>query len=118
MKRGMLTLAAVAALVAGGAVAQATTINNTNVVADGQGWFDGSGNPNGGFTVESVPQMELAMRAKYRHNPNVITPVGNVYNVVPGPETNATSGAERCWARKIRNTACSSSGVRSRSVTP
>ena len=30
----------------------------------------------------------------------------------------ATSGAERCWARKIRKTASSSSGVRSRSSTP
>ena len=29
-----------------------------------------------------------------------------------------TSGAERCWARKMRKTASSRSGVRSKSVTP
>ena len=33
-------------------------------------------------------------------------------------ETSATSGVVRCWARKMRKTAASSSGVRSRSSTP
>ena len=44
--------------------------------------------------------------------------VGSSIQRPSNAEASAISGAERCWARKIRNTACSSSGVRSRSSTP
>src|SRR5579862_6463138 len=56
------------------------------------GWYDGSGNPNGGFTIVDDNGIELGLRAKYRQNPNVIDTPNNVYSVVLGAETAATSG--------------------------
>jgi hypothetical protein len=56
------------------------------------GWYDGTGNPNGGFTVTNNSNIELGLRAKYRHNPAVIDSPNNNYSVVAGPETQTTSG--------------------------
>jgi hypothetical protein len=92
MKRGMCMVAAVAAMVLGGASAvRAATTYDADVTVP-PGVFFGSGNPNGGYTVESDNGIEIGLRAKYRFNANVIDSASNVYNVVPGPQTLATTG--------------------------
>jgi hypothetical protein len=84
MKRSMFALAAAAALSLSVASVQAADVT--------PGWYNGTGNPNGGFTVTTSNGVELGLRAKYRHNPAVITPTGDTYTVVAGPETNTTNG--------------------------
>jgi hypothetical protein len=73
------------------ASAAAITLFDANLVTP-PGWYDGTGNPNGGFTVTVDNGIELGLRAKYRQNPAVINTSNNVYSVVPGPETPATNG--------------------------
>jgi hypothetical protein len=73
------------------ASAAAITIFDANLVTP-PGWYDGTGNPNGGFTVTVNNGVELGLRAKYRQNANVIDTPTNVYSVVAGPQTAATSG--------------------------
>lgn len=91
MKRGMLMVTAVATMAGGGATgAQAATAYDADLASPG--WYDGTGNPNGGFTVTTDNGIELGLRAKYRHNPAVIHSSDNNYTVVAGPETLATSG--------------------------
>ncbi len=52
------------------------------------GWFDGTGNPNGGFTVATDNGVLLAMRAKNRFDPNVVHTSSNVYTLYTGAGTN------------------------------
>jgi hypothetical protein len=58
----------------------------------GPGFYDGSGNPDGGFTVDNDNGVQIGLRAKYRQSGNVIDSSNDIYNVVTGPETTATTG--------------------------
>jgi hypothetical protein len=57
------------------------------------GWFDGSGNPNGGFTIDSENGIVLGLRIKERQNPNVIDTPTDIYTVPTGPEPSSPSHA-------------------------
>ncbi len=62
------------------------------------GWFNGSGNPNGGFSVDDENGIELGLRAKLRQSPNVIDDsTGDVYAVPTGSQTNPTSATHAAW---------------------
>jgi hypothetical protein len=76
------------------AMAHASTITAYNVNLGGPGFFNGSGNPDGGFKVvtDSVSGISIGLRTKYRMNPDVIHTSTDVYNVVGGTQTDATSG--------------------------
>ena len=50
------------------------------------GWYNGTGNPNGGFTVDSEKGIELGLRAKIRKSPSVIHSSNNVYIVPTGTD--------------------------------
>jgi hypothetical protein len=50
------------------------------------GWYNGTGNPNGGFTVDSENGIELGLRAKIRKSPNVIHSSNNIYIVPTGTD--------------------------------
>jgi hypothetical protein len=50
------------------------------------GWYNGTGNPNGGFTVDSENGIELGLRAKIRFSPNVIDSSNNTYTVPVGAD--------------------------------
>lgn len=91
MKRLVLATLLLTFVIVGARPASAGPITY-GAVLGGPGWFQGTGNPNGGFTLVSDNGIEIALRAKYRQNPAVITTPNNVYGVVSGPQTNATSG--------------------------
>jgi hypothetical protein len=104
MNRKALSLFAAAALAVGIGSAKAGNITTTDasLASPGggtPGWFDGSGNPNGGFTVVTATDgVEVGLRAKNRQSPNVTTPTGvnnNTYVVPNGPETTATTGTSQ-----------------------
>jgi len=97
MTRKASLLAAVAAsVVLAGVSAQADTLSSP-------GWINGTGNPQDNFTVTNTGGIELGLRAKYRHNPVTIAPSGNTYTVVPGLETNETSGGNGSSTRAAWN---------------
>jgi len=97
MTRKVSFLAAVAAsVVLVGASAQADTLSSP-------GWINGTGNPQDNFTVTTNNGIELGLRAKYRHNPATIAPSGTTYTVVPGLETNETSGGNGTSTRGAWN---------------
>lgn len=79
-------------------MAMASTLTFDDVLASpaatgpNPGFYSGTGNPNGGFTVLRDGDLEIGLRAKYRLNPAVINSLTNVYNVDPGFQTNITSG--------------------------
>ena len=60
----------------------------------GPGWYNGSGNPNGGFTVSSENGVEIGLRVKGRQNPNVIHTPNNVYDVPVGAQPGVPN---RAW---------------------
>jgi hypothetical protein len=99
MKRSMWMLAAAAAVFAGGVAVQAGTAYDASVTAP-PGWYNGSGNPNGGFTVVTDNGIEIGLRAKYRNNPSVINTPNTIYTVVPGAQTNVTSGGNGAAANR------------------
>jgi hypothetical protein len=76
------------------AMAHASTITAYDVNLGAPGFFNGSGNPDGGFKVvtDSVSGISIGLRTKYRMNPDVIHTSTDVYNVVGGTQTDATSG--------------------------
>jgi hypothetical protein len=76
------------------AMAHASTITAYDVNLGGPGFFNGSGNPDGGFKVvtDSVSGISIGLRTKYRMNPDVIHTSTDVYNVDGGTQTNTTSG--------------------------
>jgi len=99
MKTSMKMLVAAAAMVLGGAAGvQATTTYDANLVAPGV--YNGTGNPNGGFTIANDSGIEVGLRAKYRNNGAVIDSPTNNYYVVPGAQTNATSGGNGAAANR------------------
>jgi hypothetical protein len=59
------------------------------------GWYDGSGNPNGGFAVDTENGVEVGLRVKLRQDPNVIDSVTGVYDVPIGPQL--TSPSHAAW---------------------
>ncbi|MGN6370167.1 MAG: hypothetical protein ACTHN5_18070 [Phycisphaerae bacterium] len=89
--------ASVAALTMFASLSQASSVSydqnlvSPNASAANPVYF-GSGNPNGGFTVDNENGVELGLRAKYRQNGAVIDTNSNLYTVVPGAQTNTTSG--------------------------
>jgi hypothetical protein len=88
-----LMLFASAALAAGITSAKADTLLASPSNTGYPGWYLGTGNPNGGFTVATSNGIELGLRAKLRQNGSVIHPdITNTYTVPNGPETLATSG--------------------------
>jgi len=90
MKCATFALLTAGTITLAGAASQASTVYDASVSTPG--WINGTGNPNGGFTVVQDNGIELGLRAKYRQNPNVIDSVDNNYSVVPGAQTNTTSG--------------------------
>jgi hypothetical protein len=93
MKRKVL-LSVAAAMVLVGA-----NIKADNLASPGgstAGWYDGTGNPNGGFTVTNTGGIELGLRAKLRQSPSVIEPTGNLY-VVPTGLQSPDSGTHAAW---------------------
>jgi hypothetical protein len=60
----------------------------------GPGWYNGSGNPNGGFTVATDNGVEIGLRVKGRQNPNVIHTPNNVYDVPAGSQPGVPN---RAW---------------------
>jgi hypothetical protein len=86
---GMAGAAALAVALLAGPTFAGTFTNDASLASpDGgvtPGWFQGSGNPNGGFTVDTESNgIVVALRAKIRQAPDVIHPVGNVYTVPLG----------------------------------
>jgi hypothetical protein len=71
--------------------AQAATLFDQNLASPG--WFDGSGNPNGGFTVTTDNGITSAQRVKLRQDPNVIHSSNGVYDVPTGPQPSSPSHA-------------------------
>jgi hypothetical protein len=98
MKSRLCLLASVAAVAALTTFTQASSVSfDQNLVSPNSTTttnpiYFGTGNPNGGFTVDNESGIELGLRAKYRQNGSVIDSSTNLYNVVSGPETLATSG--------------------------
>lgn len=72
----------VATSVAG--IAHATTVFDTSLV-DPPGFYNGSGNPNAGFTVNTINGIELGLAVQYRKTGPQVHPTStNVYNVSTG----------------------------------
>ncbi len=109
----ILMMAAVAAIAASTASAQADTVFNTNVVGTGSPppgiLFFGSGNPNGNFTVGNngvagtAPTIVLGLRADIAFG-SLITPtiggptnVDNVYIVPAGVQTGGIDAGDALW---------------------
>jgi len=57
------------------------------------GWYDGTGNPNGGFTIDLENGIELGLRVKLRQSPNVINTPTDLYDVPNGPQLSSPSHA-------------------------
>jgi hypothetical protein len=57
------------------------------------GWYDGSGNPNGGFTVDTENGIEIGLRIKLRQDPNVISSPDDIYDVPIGPQPSSPTHA-------------------------
>jgi hypothetical protein len=80
-------------------VAVATASTQFNAVlaspnnAAAPGWYDGSGNPNGGFTVDTENGIEIGLRIKLRQDPNVISSATNIYDVPIGPQVSSPTHA-------------------------
>jgi len=86
-------VAAAAIGLTSGAGAQAATLFDQNLASPG--WFDGSGNPNGGFTVTTNNGITSAQRVKLRQDPLVIHSSNGVYDVPTGPQP--TSPSHAAW---------------------
>ena len=75
----------------------ATIQYDTNLLSpnnsSGPGWYDGSGNPNGGFTVDTENGIEVGLRVKLRQDPNVIDTPTDVYLVPVGAQLSSPSHA-------------------------
>jgi len=57
---------------------------NNSQPTNNASWFNGNGNPQGGFTVDTDSGIELGLRAKYRQDPNVIDSPTDLYQVNSG----------------------------------
>jgi hypothetical protein len=88
------------AAVAAAAIVFAATSAQAAALVDPPGFYNGSGNPNGGFTIDnlaSAANVEVALRAKYRQLGTVIEPVGNVYEVTRGLQTQPAPSNRAAW---------------------
>jgi hypothetical protein len=65
------------------------TIYDTDLLPPG--FYNGSGNPNGGFTVVRDGGVEVGLRVKGRHDPNVIHTPNQVYHVPAGSQPGVPS---------------------------
>jgi hypothetical protein len=65
--------------------------NGVNSTTNNASWYDGSGNPQGGWTVDNANGIEVGLRAKYRSVNAVIDSPNDVYTVLPGYQS-GTSG--------------------------
>jgi hypothetical protein len=92
MKKISLGLAAIALLAAGAAHA-ATTFDTTLASPDSSpattnstnpSWYNGSGNPQGAFTVTNDSGIELGLRAKLRCSPSLYNSATNTYVFATG----------------------------------
>lgn len=103
----VLSIAAVGTLLAIGASAESvdsglaspdtTGVNTTNNLS----WYNGTGQPQGGFTVDSENGIEIGLRAVIRQGPQ-INSLTNTYYVPSGPESTANgslsnNGARAAW---------------------
>ena len=80
-------------------LAMASIAYDANLVAPG--WYNGTGNPNGGFTVATANGVELGLRAKMRQSPNVIDSPTDLYLVQAGPEPGVPARAWWNWEFSI-----------------
>jgi hypothetical protein len=94
MKRGLWAFAVGTAIAAFGSATMAGNISYDASLASPPGWYNGTGNPNGGFTIDNESNgIEVGLRAKLRQNPNVINSSTNVYQVPAGPQPGAPTRA-------------------------
>ena len=93
MKRGFWALAVGTALAAFGSTTMAANVSYDANLASPPGWYNGTGNPNGGFTIDNENGVEVGLRAKLRQNPGVINSPSNVYLVPAGPQTGSPTHA-------------------------
>lgn len=88
-----LALALLTAFVTLGATADAATI--FDAALGGPGFYNGSGNPDGGFKIVTDNGVQIGLRAKHRQDPNVIHTPNSVYQVQPGPQSGSVTN--RAW---------------------
>ena len=69
--------------------------NADNSSTNNSSWYDGTGNPQGGWTVDtnSANGIEIGLRAKYRQVDSVINTPNDVYVVSPGLQSGTTDAA-------------------------
>ena len=83
------------AILAGASAAYGTVTYDQDLVSpdntNSPGWYDGTGNPNGGFTVDNENGIELGLRAKLRQSPTVIDSPTDLY-VVPAGQQPSSPG--------------------------
>lgn len=91
MKRGLWALAVGTAMAAFGSGAMAGVSYDASLASPG--WYNGTGNPNGGFTVDTENGVEVGLRAKLRQSPSVIDSPSNVYLVPAGPQPSSPTHA-------------------------
>jgi hypothetical protein len=95
-------LAGFAMAAASTASASGITLYNATLVSPGTnpatpGWYDGTGNPNGGFTSVTDNGIEIALRAKQRQSPSVIASPDNVYHVPAGAQVGPPADPTKAW---------------------
>src|SRR6185437_2361954 len=91
MKRGLWALAVGTALAAFGSGAMAGVSYDSSLASPG--WYNGTGNPQGGFTVDNDNGVEVGLRAKLRQSNSVIDSPSNVYVVPGGPQSGSPTHA-------------------------
>lgn len=91
MKRGLWALAVGTAMAAFGSGAMAGVSYDASLASPG--WYNGTGNPNGGFTIDNENGVEVGLRAKLRQSPGVIDSPSNVYLVPAGPQPGSPTHA-------------------------
>jgi hypothetical protein len=65
--------------------------NAVNSATNNASWYDGTGNPQGGWTVDSSNGIEIGLRAKYRGVNAVIDTPNNVYQVAAGVQSGTSN---------------------------
>jgi hypothetical protein len=96
VQRTGLTSVGIGILAAASTAYGTVTYDASLVSPDGSGspgWYDGMGNPNGGFTVDTENGIELGLRAKLRQSPNVIDSPTNLYVVPAGLQPSSPTHA-------------------------
>jgi hypothetical protein len=65
--------------------------NAVNSPTNNASWYDGTGNPQGGWTVDNSNGIEVGLRAKYRGVNAVIDTPNNVYEVAGGVQSGTSN---------------------------